>query len=691
MKAWPFLRTARLLLLYALVAFAAAPPGRGLAAQGEPLPRRILALYDSAAESRDDCRIRRWAEAPLNHLGYVVDYRDVSKPLPAPDQIRGHAAVLTWFAGPVEGSGRYLQWAGETARQGTKFIILGETGGRFWTKELLLINELLEQIGLRHTGRYVDVTFDTGLATKLAPFEAVADPAPPPYPVMTPARPDLKTWVELAVPAREGGGRGVAAAFSGGGGFVASGFEMMVETRLDRVRWLIDPFLVFKTILDAREWPRPDVTTGSGRRLLLTLADIDEPSSRARANEAPPLAALLQNVVAPHADIPMTLSFNPEDFSSEARSALSGRDQLLALLRLRQIEGAFRPNFCEGKKVLGANKACLPLPAFEKDGRAMLSRGNDAGDRIGLIQLTSSEAWSATAARAALRAGLRPIQEATSRYSAPNPSVAYVAPLARDALAAPVALLPGDVWSPRTTQGMQVFLDMETTAANTENPRRLAPLFWRFQLNALTDPDTRDLIGQRLAQFETDELTPVAVGAFAAMVADFANCEIIALSEKSWRVKKLGAVRTFRLDDAGRADVDFSRSVGVVGARRRVDALYITIDAARDEATIALRDAETPAPRPVALRDSRWTVAHLERGLCGWTFVAGGFGPGDFTWRNVTAGRYDVTATAPDGENWSGSALADASGQLHFSAPLPSRENIRFTVRCAPGASREAR
>jgi hypothetical protein len=51
------------------------------------LPRKILFLYNSAEAARVNAsNIHRYAEMPLNHLGYVAEYVDVNGPLPAPLQ-----------------------------------------------------------------------------------------------------------------------------------------------------------------------------------------------------------------------------------------------------------------------------------------------------------------------------------------------------------------------------------------------------------------------------------------------------------------------------------------------------------------------------------------------------------------------------------------------------------------------------
>ena len=688
MKAQQASTFVRSLSLFVLVALSLAWLAPSRAAAADTMPRRILAFYDGDAEKSEDCRIRRWAEAPLNHLGYVVDYRDARANLPAPDDLHGYAAVLTWFGGPLETPRPYLHWAAGVARAGMKFIVLGEPGGKFWGSDLHAINDLFEIIGIHHTGRFVDITFDTGFVKEAPNFEASSDPVRPPYPVITRAQPDLQVLEELSVPEREGGGDSVVAALSRRGGFVASGFELIVEPRLGRARWLIDPYAFFRSVLDAPETPRPDVTTASGRRVFLALVDIGKPEEVKRDAEASS-AAILSELVRRHPAIPMTLSMDPQDFSSDSGAAAPRRGLLEDLLKQPQIEGAIRPEFCPtGNAIFVAKKACLSLTAPERNANVLRPPGlAENGARIGLLQLVSSEDGADAAIEAARRAGLQPIQEIFSRYTANYPSVAYLAPLARGTPASPIVLLPGEAWSPQAVQTMEDFIEMTGTSEKTEAPRRLAPLFWHFQLRSLADPDAEQLIEGSLKKFESAQLIKVSVRDYVALVEGFVNCEIARLGPNTWRVSKLGALHTFRIDDAAELSLDLAHSDGVLGVRRDGTSLLITIDAAKDEALIALQNAAVPSPSVPGLLGSGWRVSHLQRESCGWTFQAAGFGGGDFTWYDVPAGRYEVSATETQGQSWRASAEADSTHLLHFSNPLTFNAPVQFTVRCQSNAS----
>src|SRR5690606_4578944 len=63
--------------------------------------RTVIALYDAKREAAlHETRLHRFAEMPLNHLGYRLAYHDINVPLPDPDELEGTAAVVTWFLEP---------------------------------------------------------------------------------------------------------------------------------------------------------------------------------------------------------------------------------------------------------------------------------------------------------------------------------------------------------------------------------------------------------------------------------------------------------------------------------------------------------------------------------------------------------------------------------------------------------------
>src|ERR1700738_4512097 len=76
-----------------------------LAQEPIPVKREVIALYDGAQEGDADLtRIHRFAEMPLNHLGFILRFHDIRTKLPEPAEMERYRGVLTWFAGSGAGS-----------------------------------------------------------------------------------------------------------------------------------------------------------------------------------------------------------------------------------------------------------------------------------------------------------------------------------------------------------------------------------------------------------------------------------------------------------------------------------------------------------------------------------------------------------------------------------------------------------
>ncbi len=243
-----------------LAASVVAAPAPALS-EAAPLPRTVLALYDGAREPAPDrTRIHRYAEMVLNHLGFVLAYRDVRGRLPPPGEVADYAAVLTWFSGPLDDRAAYLAWAQAAAPSARRLIVLGAVGGAFWTDDARAMNAILGRIGLAHERRAVELTLGTRTlddAPRLTRFERERDPVVPPYEVVWAARSDVEPWLRLAVPSQEGAGTSVAVGLSPRGGYAAGGFEIAEDLGHDRVRWLIDPFAFLGGSCRPRRGPFP--------------------------------------------------------------------------------------------------------------------------------------------------------------------------------------------------------------------------------------------------------------------------------------------------------------------------------------------------------------------------------------------------------------------------------------------------
>jgi hypothetical protein len=255
--------------------------GVSFANSGEPLPRTILAIYDSLED--DDIRttrIHRLAEMPLNHLGLVVRYHDIQKGLPSSEDLKGVRGVLSWFQSekmpyPI----KYIEWAAGIIDRGIRLVMFGNPGIFYDMQKratpLPEINRLLGKLGLETDNFWKAITYDVSLIYKdpsmvefertfrdiFSPFQRIWTREESTISYLSAGwDKDLKSSSDLVV-------------IGPNGGYVASGFAIFQNREFQQ--WYINPFEYFRKAFAADELPKPDTTTLTGQRIYYSHIDGD--------------------------------------------------------------------------------------------------------------------------------------------------------------------------------------------------------------------------------------------------------------------------------------------------------------------------------------------------------------------------------------------------------------------------------
>ncbi len=477
-----------------LLVGALAAPSTHPACAGEVQRREILALYDSEHEADiTNSRLHRFAEMPLNHLGFHLRYHDVNEPMPEPKTLLGHAGVITWFADPLKNPFPYLGWASKVVRQGTKFVILGETGVDPTGTARAALNMFVGSIGLGFTGGYVGTTFGTQVGLKdrgMIGFEHGLDPNFPPYPIAEIVARDVTPLLAVKAPQREGGRRSILVATSPRGGYAAFGYEFFPELQsLELGQWIINPFEFFRRAFGGGDAPIPDVTTVSGRRIYFSHIDGDGWNNVTTVDRELPRGVLsaeimLNELIAPFPDLPVTVALIGGDVDPRLGGSTEARNVARRIFALPQVEVGshtythpfaweFFADYQRSREValVKENSPQPGIATYLQDFRAALGLGHRhrAGDYVagsadlprafmrdpfdldqeiaGSIALAESLApqgkrtmvlqWSGNtrpfedAIRATRAAGVLNINGGDSRFDTSFPSVAYVPPIGR--------------------------------------------------------------------------------------------------------------------------------------------------------------------------------------------------------------------------------------------------------------------
>jgi polysaccharide biosynthesis protein PelA len=260
-------------------------------AQERPIPRVLMALYDSRDESSPRAtQIHRFLEMPANHLGYDIHYHDINV-VPLPPLGDDVAGIVLWLniGDEVPDAEHYLAWL-EHARVQDKKIILIENAGinerHHKNPELVhRWNAVLNYIGVQDEDRWNEITYHAAVehSDSMIGFEHRVGPVLPPFPSIHATADQVTSHLRLRV-SDVGQDETFDLVTTGAhGGFIAPGYALFEdEEKLDisgqedtRTLWIVNPFLFLRTALGDELGAVPDVTTLYGRRIFYSHIDGD--------------------------------------------------------------------------------------------------------------------------------------------------------------------------------------------------------------------------------------------------------------------------------------------------------------------------------------------------------------------------------------------------------------------------------
>jgi polysaccharide biosynthesis protein PelA len=312
----------------------------------EPVKREILAVYDSREEARpDQTRIHRFAEMPLNHLGFVLSYWDVNAPLPSAERAVNIRGVITWFRRAPPSS--FYLWGIDRLAEGARMVVLGDSGLPAGNTSLADANRMFREIGFGLSGAVVDITYAAHILYQdaLVGFERPLDPVLPAFPIVGTLGAEVTS--HLVIEHREGDLALASSVVltSNHGGYAASGYTIYEEPGSGRSKWIIDPFAFFQKSFGAVRMPIPDVTTLSGRRIWFSHIDGDgwnNVSYIEDYRDKPTVAAavVLRELIAPYPDLPVAAGVIGADVDERYGVPEAGRAAARELYALPQVEVA---------------------------------------------------------------------------------------------------------------------------------------------------------------------------------------------------------------------------------------------------------------------------------------------------------------------------------------------------------------
>jgi hypothetical protein len=381
----------------------------------------------------------------------------------------------------------------------------------------------------------------------------------------------------------------------------------------ENVRWVINPIEFMRQALKLPDMPVPDVTTESGRRLLMVHMDGDGFASKAEFPGSPYAAEVLRDRILRKYPLPATISviqgeIAPNGMYPEVSSTLEkiARD-IFAMPQVEIASHSFSHPF-SWERASQKNKAAdesyhLSIPGYTLDLQSEIpdsiryieSRLAPPGKRAKVFLWTGDCNPGADALELTERSGVLNMNGGDTLITRSNPSLALVESLGVAKNGRFQVYAPNQNENVYTNNWTGPFYGYERvieTFELTDAPYRLKPIDIYFHTYSTSKPASLNALDKVFRWAMAQETTPVHASDYIRKVLDF-NRMVVARTPEGWRVRGAENLRELRAPAMlGQPELDTSRAVA--GFNRHGDSLYLHL--ADSEADIRFRQTATPAP-----------------------------------------------------------------------------------------------
>lgn len=712
-----------------------------------PMIRKVLAFWDSHKNMVvEDSLAHKTLEMPLNHLGLDVIYADIQQTPPdlsKMEKIRG--IILCFQEGTkIKDPNGFIEWAIEAIDLGNKIIILGDPGfsanleGVYTSGNLQ--NRLFEKMGFINAQKWIDFTFDYEILEQdagLFPFEKDFPNPLPGFYINRAIKGRAKSLLSIAIEGKPDSYSDLAI-ISPNGAYISDNYYNNYASDFlnpRNVGWYVNPFKLFRMILDIPVFPIPDVTTLAGRRLFFTtchgdswntLTSIEEYEGK----EVYCSEVLLEKVFKPNSDLPMTVAvvagdvdpkwvgkkltpqivrdyFNLPHIQSASHTYShpffwdffetggpekeidylhlypygTWKNSYLSWFRSKAYQSVLPKNQLESELTWGyvTPRAYANEPFnLNKEITGAVDYLNQFAPQDNKIQILiwsgDSRPWS-TPVELCEKAGIKQFGGGTVRFDPDFPSMLYVFPLGRKP-GGLIQLYAASNGENSYTNGWKGpffgYKYLPATLTNTESPRRLKPIQLYFHSYSGQFQASVDAILSNIDFIRTQRYIPITTSRFCDIGEGFYSAQIENLGSNTWKIQDRKGLQTVRFDDSPNLQVDLSKSSGVIGFLHHQNSLYVYLDAAELQPIIAIGQ-EISNGKPY-LVDSSWEIWDLKRDTNEIGFKTKGWGKLLMTWKMPKSGRYSIETPIQT------SSVQTEEGFLAIELDLPFNQEIEIKI-----------
>ena len=567
----------------------------------EVMPRRIAVVHSVLKDQTGfrDMEPLRFGAMPLNYLGYVPEYFD-AKHLPDVNFQGRYAGVLLWLDSDPSGSDRpVLQaWLERQIADGVPLAILG-------TSSFAIEGDLGKKLGFS-VGPYSPSAVPVQISSKAPMFGFEREPSTRAMDFFALNHSSAEPLLVL----QRANDLQMTAALTPWGGYVLASYDVVSLPGNFGDRWIIDPFAFFQQALRLPKVPMPDVTTESGRRMLMVHMDGDGFISRSELPGNPLAGEVVRDRVVKKYPLPMTLSV------IEAELSPNGLYPTMSSYAENVARDIFRaPNVAIASHSYSHpfywNKAGeidpnggynLRLPGYQFDLNREIegsiqyinSRLAPPGKSVSMFFWTGDCVPGSEALAKSRAANVLNMNGGDTKATRSTPTVTQVEGLGIQRSTGFQVFAPNQNENVYTNNWLGPFYGYERVIETfdfTESPRRLKPMDVYFHTYITTKAAGMKSLDKVFAYALDQETTPVYVADYARKVLDFQTMAI-ARTATGWRIRGAKDLRTLRMPDGmGTPDVQNSREVAGYSTHQGEVYTHLSDDAAE----LVVTKASTPS------------------------------------------------------------------------------------------------
>lgn len=596
-------------------------------------PRRVLMLFDGSEGQLIHSNIHRYLAMPIEHLGYVPDYRDVREPLPERLLADSHAGIVLWlnrddgaYAGVLE------KWLARQSAGGVPIAFIERFG-------FPLAGSFVEASGLGQLpgAEVAEVRLarhDSALGFEWAPPEA-----PREIVAVAGARHAL---ARLETP----DGRAIEPVGTmPWGGYALAPYVLETLPGGQGSRWILDPFAFLAGALRLDSLPVPDVTTENGLRLTFAHVDGDGFPSRAEFPGSPYASRVMLDEVLARYRLPTAVSVIEGEiapwglFPSASAELEDIARRIFALPHVEIASHTYSHPFDWQRLEQAGQGYNLNLAGYRFDARREIDGSRDyiesrlapPGKRCRLLLWSGDCNPNASQVGQTVAAGMLNMNGGDTTLTRARPTLTDVAPLGIPRGGHYQVYAPNqneNVYTNLWTGPFSGYERVTETFELTDTPRRLKPVDIYYHTYAASKPAGLRALKKAYDWALARPHFPTYPSDYLARVRGFHGA-IVARGGDGWVLADLGALRTVRLP-ATAGYPDLAASEGVAGFSDHGHARYVHLSSERARLVLAPR-----APGIPYLADANARLTHFSRGGTGLRIGLAGHAPVTITLANV--------------------------------------------------------